>query len=143
MKKKLLIFSLLLTASVSTSCYWGYGGYGWGGGYGFGWGLGAAALYGPLYNPYYYHPYPYYAPPAQPINPATIANIKDQSKLNALKAENNRKERELEAKRRDKLNAERKQLEADRRKELKIQRQQELDSYDNGDNYDDDSLLAV
>jgi len=133
MKKKLLLFSLILLASASTNCYWGrgYGGYG----LGLGWGLGAATLaygpyYAPYYNPYYYRPYPYYAPPApRSIHPAVTENIKDQGRLEALKTENNRKERALETKRSQSLNTERKNLDAQHREKRKIERKQELDNY--------------
>ncbi len=134
MKKKLFLLSLLLAATASTHCYWGRGGYGWGPGFGWGvgWGLGYGGLYAPYYNPYYY-PHPYYAPPVRPANPADIENAKQQGQLDALKSENDRKEKELEKKRRNKLDAERKQLEADHREQLKIKRQQELDEYDDDD----------
>ena len=135
MKKKLLLLSLLLTGSASTQCYWGYAGYG-GFGLGLGWGVGVSTLaygpyYGPYYAPYYYHPYPYYAPPApQPIHPTVTANIKEQGKLEALKTENDRKERELQNKRRQQLNDEQKHIDAQRREKRKRERQQELDNYD-------------
>jgi len=131
MKKKLFLLSLLLVASASTHCYWGYRGYGWGPGYGFGLGWGAG-IYSPYYAPYYYHPYPYYAPPARSVSPAELENAKQQGQLDALKSENDRKEKELEKKRNDKLNRERKQLEADQREQLRIKRQKELDEYDEG-----------
>jgi len=98
MKKKLFVFGLLLALSASTHSYWGYRGYGWGPAYGFGLGWGAG-IYSPYYAPYY-HPYPYYAPPARPTSAAEIENAKLQGQAEALKAENDRKEKELEMKRR-------------------------------------------
>ena len=124
MNRTLLLAGFIILCSTSSS-YSYYGG-GAGFGVGVGVGLGTAALAGAPYygygyygSPYYGYGYPYYGYPyhhchhchhRRYIDPRDIENARQQGELKAIRAENDRKERELEIQRKMRLESEYKKL---------------------------------